>query len=252
MALIAMRVRPVNGVICRANTGSLCSSHFLPVAHAAIDDDAGKTSGLGRERGQAAKRRNALAGIVDDEHVPRRGRLDHIADLEILRPEVTALARDLTHRHRPADAARASHDLAEPDHDAGEGNIVERIGDGRRRQLCILRHDVINHPGSSLCPPAYGAPPFSYRPRGPRTTAHRGRRPPRPRKCLQAQTAGARGVEPPRSRISSGRGTRTSPRGRSGAPRHRRGWAQDSMQVTGQNDGLRCGRQAANVVAGWT
>jgi hypothetical protein len=174
--------------------------HFFPIAHAPIDDDAGKAARLGRECRQTAKRRNAFARIIDDENIPRRGRLDHIADLEIFRPEVAALSRDLTHGHRPADAARAWHDLAQPDHDAGKGNIIERIGDRWRRQLRILHHNVIGdaHSGSSLGPtPRHGditdflspprpahnrATPPDGPPEGPRASPPRGARPP---KCLQ-------------------------------------------------------------------
>src|SRR5262249_6789342 len=76
----------------------------------------------------------AMAAVVDDDYIPRRGGIDDLADLEVLGSEVTAPAGDLAYGHGTPDAARTRHHLGEAGEDTLEFDVIESIGDGRRRQ----------------------------------------------------------------------------------------------------------------------
>src|SRR5262245_7856793 len=104
--------------MCRANTGSFCSSMSSRSRTPPSTMTPAMPFGLGRKRGETPKGGNAVAGVVDDENVARRGDLDHIADLEVLGAKVAARARHLPDGDRAAAAARARHDLGEPAHHA--------------------------------------------------------------------------------------------------------------------------------------
>src|SRR5258705_11926871 len=119
-----------------------------------------------------------MAGIVDDEDVARRSGLDHVPHLEIFRPEVPPFSGELPHRDGATDAPRAWHDLRQPAHDAAKADIIERIGDGRRRQDRVLPEKVIGTAHAARTP-LLNAPRrarLSYRLGAPGTTAaQRGR-----------------------------------------------------------------------------
>ena len=119
--------------------------HLLAVAHPAVGDEAGDALGRGRQGRKPAEGRNAVPAVVDDEDVSRPRGVDDLADLEVVGGEVSAPAGDLPHGDGTSRAAGAGHHLRQARHHALEGDVVEGVGDGRRRQPTELLHNVIGN-----------------------------------------------------------------------------------------------------------
>src|SRR5262245_13015049 len=126
--------------------GKLVLHHLLPIAHTAIGHQAGDALELGGQRRQPTEGGHAMPAVVDHEHVAGPGGVDHVADLlEILRGEVSAPTGNLAHGHGTADAARTGYHLGETGKHALEADIVQRIGQRRRRQHGKSFQDVIGY-----------------------------------------------------------------------------------------------------------
>ena len=85
MPVTASRVRPGERRHVPREHGELVLHHLLPIAHAAVGDQAGDALELGGKRRQPAEGGDAMPAVVDDENVAGAGGVDHVADLEILR-----------------------------------------------------------------------------------------------------------------------------------------------------------------------
>jgi hypothetical protein len=86
-----------------------------------------------------------MPAVVDDEDVAGPRGIDHLADAEILRREVAAAAGDLAHGHGAADASRARHHLGEAGKHALETDIVQGVGQCRRRQFREPLQDLVGY-----------------------------------------------------------------------------------------------------------
>ena len=109
--------------------------HLLAVAHAAVDHQAGDALELGRQRRQPAEGGDAMPAVVDDEDVaglrPRRSSCRRLKSSDVKSPRWPVISRTVT--ARPTQRVPGTI-WARPCEHALEGDVVERIGERRRRQ----------------------------------------------------------------------------------------------------------------------